>query len=745
MIFLDCIHQGSTNVITLACRHRLLLAPSLGLALLAVPAAAQESAGDDENLIIVTAQRANQSGVEQQGSVGVLGDKDAADVPFSIRSYNAALILNQQPQTLGQVLENDPTIRATTGFGIAGELFVIRGFSLAGDDIGYDGLYGILPRQLVAPELYESVQVLNGSTAFLNGAAPGGTGIGGNVNLIPKRATDDGINRITAGFTGPEHIGGSFDFGRRMGSGGEWGVRINGTVRAGDVSIDDEFRSTYVLGAAIDYSSGPLRASIDLAYQRVKVSHFRPKLRVNTVTEIPKAPDAETNFGQPWQFTALRDIFGQARIEYDIARNVMVYAAFGARDGAEEGVYSTPTLVNADTGEMTVSSSFIPRADNNEAATAGVRAKFATGGITHEVNAGGSINWLVNRNAFEFFAVSVERNNLYAPITVTPSTTVAFVGGNLDDPFPIGRTRLTSGFISDTIGLMDDRILFTAGVRLQAINVKSFSNATGALDSEYDEDRLTPVIGLVIKPAKGLSLYANRIEALVQGAVAPASGANPSGGAELPVTNAGEVLPPFVSEQYEVGGKLTLGGIDLSIALFQIDRETAILRLDPDRPGSLEFGPFGVQRNRGVEFTVAGALTDGLRLIAGGSVIDAKLRRTQNGVGEGAQAVGVPEYLLNANLEWDVPFVPALTLTGRLVHTGQQAANTGNTLFLEEWTRFDLGARYVAVVGGAPLTFRVNLDNVADADYWASAFDSFRPDLLLGAPRTFKASVTYDF
>ena len=85
------------------------------------------------------------------------------------------------------------------------------------------------------------------------------------------------------------------------------------------------------------------------------------------------------------------------------------------------------------------------------------------------------------------------------------------------------------------------------------------------------------------------------------------------------------------------------------------------------------------------------------------------------------------------------------TLTGRVVHTGEQAANIGNTLFLEEWTRFDRGARYVTVVGGAPLTFRVNLDNVADADYWASAFDSFRPDLQLGAPRTFKASVTYDF
>ncbi|WP_155645915.1 TonB-dependent receptor domain-containing protein, partial [Erythrobacter donghaensis] len=84
----------------------------------------------------------------------------------------------------------------------------------------------------------------------------------------------------------------------------------------------------------------------------------------------------------------------------------------------------------------------------------------------------------------------------------------------------------------------------------------------------------------------------------------------------------------FVSEQYEVGGKLRLGAIDLSLALFQIDRETSILRRDPNNAGALEFGPFGIQRHRGIEFTVAGELTEGLRLIGGGSVIDAKLRRT---------------------------------------------------------------------------------------------------------------------
>ena len=130
------------------------------------------------------------------------------------------------------MLENDPTIRTTTGFGIAGELFVIRGFALAGDDIGYDGLYGITPRQLVAPELYESVQVLNGSSAFLNGAAPGGSGIGGSVNLIPKRARRTRSPAPHSATPGPSISAAASMSDAGLGSNGEWGIRINGTARA---------------------------------------------------------------------------------------------------------------------------------------------------------------------------------------------------------------------------------------------------------------------------------------------------------------------------------------------------------------------------------------------------------------------------------------------------------------------------------------------------------------------------------
>jgi iron complex outermembrane receptor protein len=99
----------------------------------------------------------------------------------------------------------------------------------------------------------------------------------------------------------------------------------------------------------------------------------------------------------------------------------------------------------------------------------------------------------------------------------------------------------------------------------------------------------------------------------------------------------------------------------------------------------------------------------------------------------------------SAHVEWDLPFAPGLTLTGRAVHTGQQWANAANTLRLDSWTRFDLGARYVFPAGEVPVTLRITVDNVADERYWASAFDSFSAALLQGQPRTVKASISADF
>ncbi|MEG3087485.1 TonB-dependent receptor [Sphingomonas sp. PB4P5] len=716
-------------------KNSIRLALSASALSFALPAFAQDAAPSDD--IIVIAQRDNATEVTRDGQVGVLGDKQAADVPFSIKSYNAALILNQQPQTLGQVLENDPSIRTTYGFGNAAEQFVIRGFTLYGDDIGLNGLYGITPRQLIAPQLYQEVQVLSGASAFLNGAAPGGSGIGGSVNLIPKHAGETPLTRLTANYSGTSNFGGSADISRRFGADGAFGVRINGTYTAGDVGIDDEFRRTAVIGAGFDWHSDRVRLSLDLGYQRVHIANLRPKVTVGAF--IPKVPKADANYGQSFSYTTLRDIFGTGRIEYDLSDNAMVYAAFGARDGSEQGIYDGLTVTDAATGAANGNALYVPRTDNNEAAQAGIRVKLAAGGLTQEFNFGGSYSWQVNRNAYDFLygpGFAGYTTNLYdTPSVALPSSSL--VGGDLSDPFPITRTKVGSAFASDTLGLFDDRLLLTAGLRLQKIQTTGYSIVDGAVASEFDTDAVTPVLGLVVKPVAGVSFYANRIEGLIQGGVAPVG-----------TVNAGEIFAAFRSKQYEVGGKLALGRVNASLAAFQIDRPSAYSIVDSgsvaDGTALYRYGVFGVQRHRGIEFSLDGEITQGLRVIGGASYIDAKLRRTGNPLSEGNTAVGVPKYLANANVEWDMDFLPGVTLTGRVVYTGKQQVNVANTLQLPDWTRFDLGARYVVAVADQPVTLRLSVDNVANKRYWASAFDVFGTALLQGAPRTFKLSASID-
>src|SRR3546814_11995271 len=85
------------------------------MAVLAIsaPAMAQETSAADE--ILVTAQRNNRTEVTAGGNVGLFGTKAAEAVPFNIRRDNEALILNQQPDTLGEGQEHEQTVRTPTG------------------------------------------------------------------------------------------------------------------------------------------------------------------------------------------------------------------------------------------------------------------------------------------------------------------------------------------------------------------------------------------------------------------------------------------------------------------------------------------------------------------------------------------------------------------------------------------------------------------------------------------------------
>ena len=83
--------------------------------------------------------------VASGGRVGIFGNQSNLDSPFSLTSYTNQYIQERQANSVGDVLQADPSVRLAKGFGNFQETYFIRGFVLASDDTSYNGLYGILP------------------------------------------------------------------------------------------------------------------------------------------------------------------------------------------------------------------------------------------------------------------------------------------------------------------------------------------------------------------------------------------------------------------------------------------------------------------------------------------------------------------------------------------------------------------------------------------------------------------------
>jgi iron complex outermembrane receptor protein len=668
--------------------------------------------------------------VARGGRAGFLGNLDLMDAPFSGTAYTEALIRNQQAASVGDVLQNDPVVRVAKGFGNFQELYVIRGFPVFSDDMTYNGIYGILPRQYVAAEFVERVEVFRGANSFLNGAAPGGSGVGGAFNLVPKRAPDDDLSRATLGYEDGGELYGALDLARRFGTDDVAGLRLNLVRRDGESSIDDQERTLSAFSLGGDYRGDRLRVALDLGYQDQTIDAPRPQ--VTPIEAPPRAPDADSNFGQPWTSASEEQLFGVLRGEYDLSDRWTAWLALGARRGEEANVLANPSASSA--GETSSYRFDNAREDVVFSADTGVRVEFETGAVGHRLSASASVIDLESRNAYafsDFFAGFT--GSLYAPAPVTPPVADFFVGGDLNDPLRTEAVRNTSVAVADMLSFFDGTVLATLGLRWQEIETRSFAYGDGTLLARYAESAVTPAAGLVYKPSQRLSLYGNYAESLQPGAIAPAT----SGG--LPILNAGEILEPFRGQQFELGAKYDANTFGLAIALFQIDKPSAIVE-------DQVFKDAGEQRNRGVELSAFGEIAQGVRLIGGATLLDAELTQTQDGMGEGKTAVGVPEVQANLNIEWDVGALPGLTLDARAVYTDRQYIDASNTYSVPSWTRFDVGLRYARDVFDRPLTLRARVENVADSDDWVSVGGYPGANyLVLGTPRTLVLSASMDF
>ncbi|MGE7087260.1 TonB-dependent receptor [Achromobacter xylosoxidans] len=707
-------------------------APRLALAL-AFPfsSALAQSAAPTLPAVTVTANSAQDQDlpapyaggqVAQGARLGMMGNQDVMDTPFNVTSYTAELIQNQQARTLADVMANDASVRFTTSSGHAYENFRIRGFDVNQNDVAINGMYGLAPMGRTPLEFVERVEVLKGPNALFSGMAPSGA-VGGTINLVPKRADDTPNATFGVNWQGDGQLGTTVDAGRRFGDANQWGARVNGAFSDGATTLDGQSRKREFLSLGLDYRGSALSASIDAYHSQESFQGGTPAMFWFGGSVVPKAPDPRINqFSTGYGSIQSNAVVGRA--EYRFNDNVSVFGGIGRRDSHQSGLINGTHARQIDANGNFTGSIIGQRAYTDAtSAEAGLRSRFKTGAVGHELVLQASI--LDTEDGSATGTASTFRSNIYDPITpVMP--------GVPDSAPKTAENTLTSLALVDTMSFLDDRLRLTGGLRNQRVKTTNFDK-NGNTTSRYDKQAVTPAVALVVKPwGPDLSFYANYVQGLSKG----------DSVTDTTATNFGQVFAPYKTEQKEVGVKWNAGTFTNTLALFQIDKPMLVTEGTTARP---TYADGGEKRVRGVEWNTFGELARGVRVLGGVTYSQGKQTKTSFGRYDGNTAVGAPRWQANTGLEWDTPWIAGLTLSARVQATSSQYADAANKLKIPGWGQLDLGARYAMLVNGKDVVLRLNVNNVFDKHYYAGSFSDTTPIATLGPARTVTASASISF
>jgi catecholate siderophore receptor len=314
------------------------------------------------------------------------------------------------------------------------------------------------------------------------------------------------------------------------------------------------------------------------------------------------------------------------------------------------------------------------------------------------------------------------------------------------------RVGTNAGYLMDTANYRDFVIL-NAGVRYDGYHISAANNTS----SRSADDGLTSYnIGLVVKPLKIASVYA-----------AYATAADPVGD-ELDATsssygglsatqNATQIFGPQKSSSAEVGTKWDLFDQRLlaSAAAFQTDvtnaRETAPSGLPGYTSGQIVAG--AAYRVRGVDFELAGNVTDKWSVMGGLVLMDPKVTRSIVPTNAGLQLANIAPQSFNLLTKYQV--TPWLEFGGQTVYRsemkgGSLLAANGNVPYpgaprptiLPGYWRFDAFAEGRIY---AHTSLKLEVQNIFNRTYYDALYQSAQPFIQVAPGRAVYLDVVAKF
>jgi iron complex outermembrane receptor protein len=575
-----------------------------------------------------------------------------------------------------------------------------------------------------AIEQFERVEVLNGPAGALYGpASPAGT-----FNYVFKRPTEQALSALKFGYTSNGNILAHVDLSRRAGPDGMVGARINLLSQEGKSYSDASNLRRKLASVSFDLKPAQgTRIELNSSYYRYMATGFPGTFSLASGVRFPASPPdpKQLGLGYRWAGDDNTTFLASGRLFQDIGSDWQLSGGLLYMSNDRASTVPTLTLTNNSGAyrATTVNTTFsLDRVLSNHAT---LRGKIDVAGIGNELFIG-TTGFLWKRyTPFRTGAITLGTGNLANPTVFAEPTLPDF-----QDRFHAQTTKQQAITFGDTIHFTDQLSVLVAASQswIEARNI----NRTGQVTSRYTDNGISPTASLMIKPRQNMTAYLTYASSLQQGDAAPATAAN-----------AGEALAPYRSKQWEAGYKLHLDRIDLALAVYQIERPYAFVGTDNI------FRERGHQRNRGIELSANGRITQALNVFAGVSFIDPKLLDTGSVLTSDKQILGLPKFSFNLLTEYRLPMLPQLTVSADVGHVSQRPGNFSNTDMVDCYTTLDLGLRYQMDLGGQAVAVRLAVNNVFDERYWANIAPTGQNGYnsvdngtgTLGAPRTVRVQL----
>lgn len=247
---------------------------------------------------------------------------------------------------------------------------------------------------------------------------------------------------------------------------------------------------------------------------------------------------------------------------------------------------------------------------------------------------------------------------------------------------------------------IDDLGRFNLGLQRSDYR-KRVTTPTGALPASRAKPWLFNIAAEIdITPQ--LAIYGGMTRGLEESDVAPET-----------AVNRDEAPPAIRTRQIDAGLRWRVGAMTLIAGGFQIEKP--YYGLDS---GNF-FRRLGTVTHRGIEASLSGAPIDGLTIVAGGVLLDAKLAGEEVAGGSiGRRPIGTPSRSLIGNIDWRPPGHPALSFDLAVEHSGRRYADAANHVRVPARTTVDIGARFRFKLGELPALLRIQATNLFNTYGW---------------------------